>query len=55
MGIEKPANIWQPCNRSEFRSNHAWNFWYDSLDLVDQIWKAIMFEILLYYMFAYFV
>ncbi len=51
MGIEKLVNIWQPCNGSKFRSNHTYNFWFDSVILVDQVWKVITFEIMICFMF----
>jgi hypothetical protein len=31
MGIKKPINIWRPHNGLKFKSNHASNFWLDSL------------------------
>jgi hypothetical protein len=39
MGIEKLVNIWRPCSRLEFRSNHAQFFLLESMILVDQVKK----------------
>jgi len=55
MAIENIVNIWQPPNGSKFRSDHTWNFWFDSIVLVDQVSNAIMLEILIIYIFACFV
>jgi hypothetical protein len=51
MAIEKPINIWRPRSGLEFRSNHAYNFWLNSIVLIDQVGKIIMLEIMIYYMF----